>query len=35
MTKEDTKTLVDREDISEKKFQDGLKYIINKYNQSD
>lgn len=32
---QDIKTLVDREDISEKKFQDGLKYIINKYKQSD
>lgn len=32
---QDTKTLVDREDISEKKFQDGLKYILNNYKQSD
>lgn len=30
---QDTKTLVEREDISEKKFQDGLKYITNKWKQ--
>lgn len=32
---QDTKILVDREDISEKKFQDGLKYITNKWIQSE
>lgn len=32
---QDIKTLVDREDISEKKFRDGLKYIIDKYKPSD
>lgn len=32
---QDVKTLVDREDISEKKFQDGLKYITNKWIQSE
>ena len=32
---QDIKTLVDREDISEKKFQDGLKYITNKWIQSE
>lgn len=32
---QDIKTLVDREDISEKKFQDGLKYITDKWKQSD
>lgn len=32
---QDIKILVDREDISEKKFQDGLKYILNNYKQSD
>ncbi len=32
---QDIKTLVDREDISEKKFRDGLKYITNKWIQSD
>nr|DAH54449.1 MAG TPA: hypothetical protein [Caudoviricetes sp.] len=30
---QDIKTLVDREDISEKKFQDGLKYITSKWEQ--
>lgn len=32
---QDIKILVDREDISEKKFRDGLKYIIDKWKQSD
>lgn len=32
---QDIRILVDREDISEKKFQDGLKYITNKWKQSD
>lgn len=32
---QDIKTLVDREDISEKEFRDGLKYILNNYKQSD
>lgn len=32
---QDIKTLVDREDISEKNFRDGLKYILNNYKQSD
>lgn len=32
---QDIKTLVDREDISEKKFRDGLKYITDKWKQSD
>lgn len=32
---QDIKTLVDRKDISEKKFRDGLKYITDKWKQSD
>ncbi len=32
---QDIKTLVDREDISENKFRDGLKYITDKWKQSD
>ena len=32
---QDIKTLVDREDISEMKFQHGLKYITDKWKQSD
>ena len=32
---QDVKTLVDRKGISEKKFRDGLKYITDKWKQSD
>lgn len=32
---QDIKILVDREDISEKKFRDGLKYITDKWKQFD